>query len=312
MPLLDSAVKLSGHAFTVWRVVPLPDGALVATASDDSSVRILSATSGAELRVLAGHREGAPGLAALGGDALASGDFGGTVRVWDVRSGECTFSSETGDPVLAIAAVGDGKFVAAAGPELFAFAHRRGRAVAEVDRVQTGHAGPVTDMGACDGRLVTAGNDGTVAVWDAGTLQRLDVLEGHTGNVKSVAVSTRWIVTGSWDRTVRVYDAQTLACVRVLDNAHADFVWAVALVGDAHVLSASGDGGLCVSDLESGALVFQEKLPFFAYAAAVTRDGRIAAAGTSGKAVLLSAPAEAAAVFRGHAAAARTSISGAE
>jgi len=60
-------------------------------------------------------------------------------------------------------------------------------------------------------RIVTAGRDHTVRVWNADDGQQLAVLQGHSGHVYDVRFSTdnRFIVSGSGDGTVRVWHAET-------------------------------------------------------------------------------------------------------
>ena len=58
-------------------------------------------------------------------------------------------------------------------------------------------------------RLASAGDDGTVRVWDAATGAPQATLTGHTGGVRAVAWSpdgTRLASAGD-DGTVRVWDA---------------------------------------------------------------------------------------------------------
>lgn len=58
-------------------------------------------------------------------------------------------------------------------------------------------------------RIVTASEDRTAWVWDAGTGTELAVLRGHDEAVLSAAFSpdgTR-IVTASWDKAARVWDS---------------------------------------------------------------------------------------------------------
>ena len=60
-------------------------------------------------------------------------------------------------------------------------------------------------------RLATAGDDGTVRLWDPATGAEQAALTGHTGGVGAVAFSPdgRRLATAGGDGTVRVWDPAT-------------------------------------------------------------------------------------------------------
>jgi WD40 repeat protein len=60
-------------------------------------------------------------------------------------------------------------------------------------------------------RIASAGNDGSVQVWDAHTGDTLFTCQGHTGRIRSVAWSPdgRFIASASEDRTVQIWNATT-------------------------------------------------------------------------------------------------------
>ncbi|WLS43253.1 NB-ARC domain-containing protein [Micromonospora profundi] len=113
-------------------------------------------------------------------------------------------------------------------------------------RTLTGHTGGVRSAAvAPDGTwLATAGDDGTVRVWDPVTGGRRAVLAGHTGGVRSVAVAPdgTWLATASFDRTVRVWDPVTGGRRAVLAG-HTGGVRSVAVAPDGTWLATAGDDG---------------------------------------------------------------------
>jgi WD40 repeat protein len=104
-----------------------------------------------------------------------------------------------------------------------------------------GHKGPVTAVAfADDGRLATAGADGTVRVWTPG-VEVPQVLEGHRGFVWAVAWSASGLLASAGDdRSVRIWNRTGLQ-VLALEGHHAR-VRSIAWSTDGRLASACDDG----------------------------------------------------------------------
>ncbi len=135
-----------------------------------------------------------------------------------------------------------------------------------------------------DGRMVTAGEDGRIAIWRAGEQQPAAVLEGHQGPVVGLAASPDGasIASASWDRTVRVWPLNGGA-PRVLEG-HQQNVNAVAFARDGRTLVSAGyDATLRLWPLAASGATVVVTLPTPLNAVAVAPDGEIATAGADGK-----------------------------
>jgi WD40 repeat protein len=151
-------------------------------------------------------------------------------------------------------------------------------------RTLEGHAEEICGVAVTsDGRrALSAGDDGTIRVWDTETGSCLRTLEGHTDRVTTVASmpNGRRAVSASWDHTLRVWDVEVGACLRTLEG-HADRVEGVAVTPDGRcAVSGSWDQTLRVWELETGACLrtlggHTERITTVAMAA----DGRRAVSG---------------------------------
>jgi WD40 repeat protein len=95
-------------------------------------------------------------------------------------------------------------------------------------------------------KLATAGNDGTVRLWDVAARRQIgEPLFGHNFAVSSVAFNPGGDVLASagYDRTVRLWDVSSHQPIGAPFTGHTDSVYAVAFSPDGRTLaSASHDG----------------------------------------------------------------------
>jgi eukaryotic-like serine/threonine-protein kinase len=237
-----------------------PDGARLATASYDGSVRIWDPVRAQLLTTLdhedeqVVHVEFSPD-----GSRLATASKDAKARIWDVASGERLFTLVGHEASLhTLAFAPDGTQIATAGLE---------RSV-RVWNVRTGAllltlAGggehSVRDLAYTpDGaRLVTAGDDAKARVWDAKTGERLATLVGHEGPILAIAIvpDGTQLATASEDRRARLWALETGALVATLEG-HGERVSEIAYSPDGkRVTTVSWDKTGRVYDPATGALV---------------------------------------------------------
>jgi small GTP-binding protein len=171
-PGLKLRHTLRGHEKYVYRMALSPDGRILASPSQDQTVRIWDINRGTLLRTIEGHTT--PVCVAWSPDpnnpVLASGDYFGTIRLWNPETCELLRVLKGHTEII----------------ESVAWSP--------------------------DGNILASGSfDTRIRLWNAETGQTLKILEGHVSCVESVAWSPdgRTFCSGSWDNTVRLWNAKT-------------------------------------------------------------------------------------------------------
>jgi cytochrome c len=144
-----------------------------------------------------------------------------------------------------------------------------------------------------DGRIVTAGEDGRIAIWNPGEPKPFAVLEGHTAPIAALAVSPdgATIASASWDRTIRLWPLGGGA-PRVLEG-HQQNVNGIAFMPDGRALVSAGyDATVRIWPMAGASAPVVATLPTPVNSVAVARGGEIVAGGADGKVYFLTATGE--------------------
>ncbi len=189
------------------------------------------------------------------GRRLASASSDGTIRVWDVASGQilATLKGHSGS-VTSVAFSPAGRYLASGSLDrtIRVWDVASGQILATLK----GHSTVVWSVAfSPDGRrLASASLDRTVRIWDVASGENVATLKGHSDGVTSVAFSPdgRRLASASADRMVRVWDAASGESVATL-KGHSDGVTSVAFSPDGRRLaSASLDRTVRIWDVASG------------------------------------------------------------
>ena len=211
----------------------------------------LTQPGGALIRTLEGHTDGVRAVAVVDGRRAVSASDDGTLRVWNLESGQTlkTLEGHT-DGVNAVAVVDGRRAVSASSDGTLRVLDLESR---QTLKTLEGHTTRISAVAVVDGwRVVSASDDGMLRVWDLESGQTFKALEGHMTRISAVAVvDGRRVVSASDDGMLRMLDLESGQTLKTLQG-HTAWVTAVAVVDSRLAVSASGDRTLRMWSLESG------------------------------------------------------------
>ncbi len=235
-----------------------PDGRTLATAHENGTIALRSASNGDLLLTLDGHQDAATCLVfSWDGKTLISGSADRTIRLWDVATGKvrATLARHT-SWVYALALSPDGKTLASGGYDktirLWDLETLQEKALLQ------GHKGAVRALAfAPDGQTLASGaGDQAIKLWDLATLREKQALSGHEGTVRALVFSPdgKTLASGSEDASIRLWDGS--GAVRAVMKGHGNKVCALAFSPHGrYLVSASMDSTCRLWDATTGQAV---------------------------------------------------------
>jgi WD40 repeat protein len=217
------------------------------------------------------------------GKTLASGDFSGTIKLWDLSTGKNTLTipGEKGS-ISSLTFNPDSKLLGSGG------LHRshpvRIWEVSSGKELRTFMSR--TDVHSVtwspDGKwLCSSDLDGNVRVWDVKTWTDVVTLSFHSGSVTSVAFSPagKLLASARSDGTTIFYESATWKVLRVL-RSHKDTVTSLAFPADGKSLATrSSDGTVKLWEVATGKELAEIPEDGGSKAMAISADGRLLATG---------------------------------
>jgi len=252
--------NLANSAFTkifgaVFAVAFSRDGKLFATGDSGSAIGLWQVSDCQQIVFCKGHTDWIRSLTfSPDGTTLASASFDKTVKLWDIRTGECLKTLQAHGRVNSVSISPDGTTLASGSDDktVKLWDIRTGECLKtfqeHTDAVQSVEISP-------DGRIVaSSSNDETIKLWNIRSGECLKTLRGHKNTVRSVAISpdNTTLASGSSDKTIKLWDIRTGECLKTL-HGHTNRIRSVAISSNCVILASVGyDRQVKLWDIKTG------------------------------------------------------------
>ncbi len=246
-------VTLEGHIGSVRSVAFSPDSTMLASGSQDSTIKLWDVATKENIATLR-HTHRVRSVAfSPNSKTLASGAYDGTVRLWDIATKENIATFEEHTRSVQVAFSPDSTMLASGSQDstikLWDVATKENiTTLRHTHRVRSVAFSPDSKT------LASGSSDRTVKLWDIATGRTIATLEGHTSGISSVVFSPdgKTLASGSGDNTIRLWNIATQTNSATFEG-HKSSVWSVAFSPNGTSLgSGSSDRTVKLWDIATG------------------------------------------------------------
>ena len=266
---------LWGHAHRVWTIAFSPEGQLLASGSDDETIRLWNAHDGTCMTILQGHTGGVMSVSfSPNGQILVSASADSSIRLWSVAHGTILkiLLGHT-SWVWAVAFSPDGQTLASGSDDCTirlwdvqsGICRKTLQRHSDASGSQDTSVRWVTSLSfSPNGQtLASGGEDASVRLWSVQDGTCFKLLQGHSSCVWAVAYAPsagfannpdgQILASGSADFSVRLWDVQSGTCLKTFQGQDTSGVRSVSFSPDGSMLaSGSHDALVRLWDVRSG------------------------------------------------------------
>lgn len=250
---------LSAHSQPVWSTAISANGQILASGSQDNSIKVWDLNSGQILYTLLGHNDTVRSLAiSADGRILASGSGDSTIKLWNLQTGKlfATLSGHS-SPVWSVAIARDGQTLISACED--GTINIRNLRTGGLREIKSGHSSRIFSVALSpdEQSLATGSKDKTIKIWNLSTGKLLRTINGHSDAVRDVVFSPdgQKLASASWDKTIKIWQLQTGKQLQTL-TGHSDRVVSIAFSADGQSLASAGiDKTIKLWDVQTGKIL---------------------------------------------------------
>jgi WD40 repeat protein len=245
----------TGHIQGITSLAFSPDGKLLASASNDNTVKIWDVDTGRELRTYARHNDLILSVAWSLDGRVASGSYDKKIHIWDPETGNTLRVLEGHKKSVTALAFSPNNNLLASGSDdcnIIIWNNLSGEKLSTL----AGHSKAVLSVAfSSDGKLIASSSeDHSVKLWNVSDQRELRSLESHNDDVNIVTFSrdSRFVISSSSDNTIKVWGTATGQLLRTLNGHKKGVNGHVVSLDGRTLISCSEDLTIKLWDLQSG------------------------------------------------------------
>ncbi len=249
----DKQISFGGHLAWINVLILLP-GRLLASGSDDTTIRIWNICDQALFKTLHGHTGAILSLAKLKNNFLASGSSDTTIKIWNPFDGilVSTLYGHTGK-INSMVVLENGHLVSASDDysiKIWDTLHK-----CSIETIQENFVKSFVIL-LLDQRYLAIGTaDYLIKLWDLLNKNITQTLHGHTGAILSLAkLKNNFLASGSSDTTIKIWNPFDGILISTL-YGHTGNIRSMSVLENGHLVSASDDYSIKIWDTSNESVI---------------------------------------------------------